>query len=83
MRKRTFRTLYTIGFLSSWITISGWMYADFQGNVPSSQMKREDSGMSVVLGAFAAIVFPITIPMVYGLTGFAQYGWENPLEGIK
>jgi len=74
----TFVVLYLIGAVLSWICITGWLFADQQGDYPTfgNKQARYDLGNSTALGFFYALFWPLGLPLAYCVTGFAQHGWR-------
>ena len=40
----------------------------------AKEKRRENAGMAIALGALCATIWPIGAPLVWCLTGFAEYG---------
>ena len=79
--KRTAITLYALMAIGSWFLISGWEYADLSAHSPdlSVEERRRDAGFASA-HALLAFAWPITVPLVYCVTGFAQHGWKPVWE---
>lgn len=69
--------LYVVGYLVSAVGIAGMFYAHDRGEFPTLDSPvhvREALGMSIMLGAFYALIWPIGLPVAWLLTGFAYHG---------
>ena len=68
--------LYVIGCLVSWYLAAGMFFAEEQGSFPiiADKRRREQLGFAVALGFLSSLFWPLTLPMAWCLTGFAQHG---------
>lgn len=72
--------VYAFGFGVSWYLISGMIYSRFQFRytIIAKKLRREDKGFAIVVGSLYALIWPIGLPAVWGLTGFAEFGiWKT------
>jgi hypothetical protein len=69
---------YFVGWLISWILISGMCNAHLQKDFPrhDARAEREDLGFSVAWAFVASSMWPITLPGVWIAWGFGQDGWN-------
>lgn len=70
--------LYVGAGLISWVLIAGMLFNSFQSigceggyNIKS---KRQDAGMAVFVGAIGVPLWPLMLPAIYCITGFAEFG---------
>lgn len=56
---------------------AGWLFADFQAKyyLTRADKWREDMGIAILYGALLGAVWPLGVPSLWLLTGFAQHGW--------
>lgn len=72
-----FIVAYAIGSIVSFFLIWGWWVAYFTGKYPDVTDFREELGHGFPFAIFSGLFFwPIGIPLVLGLSGFAKYGWR-------
>ena len=77
MTKRIIVTVYIVCALVSWTLMQGWEYADVHAQFPhqTSQEDAEDRGFCAAHSALA-VVWPISLPLVFCITGFGHSGWH-------
>jgi nitrate/nitrite transporter NarK len=70
--------VYLIGFFLSWVAITGMLFASIQARFPgqSSRNLRQDLGVATMIGGLGGFIWPIALPAVFLITGFAQDGWS-------
>jgi hypothetical protein len=72
---------YVVGALVSWYLAAGMLFSQAQAKFLESANEnfREDAGMAIVVGFFAAVAWPLGLPIMYCFTGFAEHGiWKCP-----
>lgn len=87
--------VYFVLALAAWLLIAGWLYADrcspssSWGGVPSPGRARKYSGVSVLVAAPLALIWPVGIPIAALITSYVKAGWQAPwdftsqLEGMR
>lgn len=72
--------VYGIGFVVTWIAVTGWVYAWAQGGseVVSPEGMREDRTVSIVLGLMVGIVWPAGVWIIMWLFYGRDSGWKFP-----
>lgn len=77
-RFKKFLVIYAIGAIASWFAISGWEFADSQARFPriAKENMRYDSGFAAMHAVWGAALWPIALPAMYCLTGYAEHGWR-------
>jgi uncharacterized membrane protein len=70
--------IYVIVCLITWPLLTGWFYANMQYIHPHQTIheKKCELGNGVLIGGLAALIWPITVPVYYLSSGFAQDGWS-------
>lgn len=71
-----FVILYGVGVLLSTGLITGWYVAEDAGRWPHGFNYRHALGRNLVVGFFSGLLWPIALPTIFCVTGFAQYGWR-------
>ena len=71
-----FVLLYSVGVLLSTGLITRWFVAEDAGRWPNVFNYRRALGQNLVIGFLSGLLWPIALPMIFCLTGFAQYGWR-------
>jgi hypothetical protein len=66
-----------IGCLT-WVCVVGWQVADDQARFATLHECRYSIAFAVVWGAWASVVWPVGLPFVLHVTGFAAHGWGPP-----
>lgn len=73
------KRIYIIGALLSWVANTGMFYADNLYQFGRSQSHRELLGQTIIMGVIFSPLWPVQVPIVFCLTGFAEHGWTlNP-----
>lgn len=67
--------LYILGAIISYPLIAGWVNASFKAEFPD-ESHRQHLGFSLGWGIPASLCWPIFLPGVYLMTGFAEDGWS-------
>lgn len=68
---------YIAGFLISWFLMAGMFFAEDQGVATATiaaEFRRRDLGSAIALGLIYAFWWPLTLPLAWLSTGFAEYG---------
>lgn len=75
-------TAYLAVAAFAWWLNAGMLFAMAQSMWPkyAAQVRREDLGMSLFVGAMTAAVWPIGTPMIWCMTGFAEHGVWSKLK---
>lgn len=74
---------YILLGVGAWVLNAGMLFSAFQGEFPhdhkfNQRWRRQDAGMAIFLGGIDAVVWPVGTPVVFCMTGFAEYGiWRG------
>lgn len=73
-----FLFIYICGYLVSAVTCMGWVMADEQSErcYDDKGNYRRDLGFSVGWSCCMQLFWPLTLPLVFCITGFAEHGWS-------
>ena len=78
MSGQSWLALYLVGAAVSAPTIVAMGYRYAIGSCPtlaeSRALRREQLGVSILFGSLLAVFWPIGLPGMFLMTGFAQYG---------
>lgn len=70
--------LYVIGYVVSAYLVTGMAFSYFQGEYQAPKRRREDLGFALILGVLLNVAWPLTLPLVWLMTGFAKHGvWSK------
>lgn len=79
-----FLIAYVLVALVCWPVITGMLFRDTQGRWPTvaAEMRRQDLGTATMFGLFFAAVWPMGLPIMFCLTGFAEFGIFRQKHGV-
>jgi hypothetical protein len=61
----------------SWTLMAGMIYSDMMYRFYTVTTPRREIGSAIVLGGIASVVWPLTLPGIYLITGFGEHGIWN------
>jgi hypothetical protein len=73
----TLLKIYAAMALVSWPLISGMVYSDMMYRYYTVTTARREIGNAIALGGLASVVWPLALPGVFLISGFAEHGIWN------
>jgi hypothetical protein len=71
-----FWIVYGIGYVVSVVVLTGWEFADMWGEYSHVSTYRETLGFCLAHSLFGCVFWPVILPLMYFITGFAEHGWR-------